>query len=335
MSTVTVQSVVNFASTQTGLMPLVGVGGFANEPAISIANDVLSELLAPPFAWKFNRKQMALFTTQQNQQDYQFAGATAWTANGGVSIDLASNNAIVESGNTVTVKTLGAHNFAVGATVFMTGNTVADYNSVFSTSPSAGSLWTGGWVITAVTATTFSFVHVTSGLANSGAPGITNCSWLESGSMVNMNDTASAQYIWYLDAVRTLQPSSRGAIPGRVCVVSDDGAGILTIRLQYLPGPQPFGITLIYQARPALLSSLSSTWAPFPDEYAFAYRQMFLALALRYANSPRSEVEYKKAQSAVLKSLGANDREQTDEFIVPAGGSIMGAQVGVTSGWPF
>lgn len=336
-STLTIQNVVDFTRTQTGLMPLVDVGGFTGQPALSLANDVLSELLSPPFAWKFNRVQMGILVTQQFQQDYRFAGATAWTSTGGASIGLAATPAITESGFVVTVNTLYAHNFTAGQTVFMTGNTVAAYNSTFSSTPS-GSNWGAGWVITTVpTPTSFTFTHASSGLANSGAAGITNCSWLESATMVNMNDTAAAQYVWYLEAVRTLQPSSRVTMATRVSVLSDDGAGTLTIRLKDLPGPQPLGITNIYQARPALLAALSGTWAPFPDEYAFVYRQMFLAHALRYANSPRSEVEYAKAQNNVLKALGANDRETSDEFVVPANGSLMGNGGGafVSNGWPY
>lgn len=337
LATLTVQQVIDFTRTQTGLMPLTGVGGFTNEPAVSLANDVLSELLSPPFAWKFNRQTMNIFVTQQFKQDYPFAGATAWTSTGGASIALVATPGISESGNTVTVNTLYAHNFTAGQTVFMNGNTVAAYNSTFSSTPS-GSSWGAGWVITTVpTSTSFTFLHASSGLANSGAAGITNCSWLESSTMVNMNDTASAQYVWFLEAVRTLQPSSQVAVPDRVNILSDDGNGVLTIRLRSLPGPQPLGVTNIFQARPGLITNLSSTWTPFPDEYAFVYRQMFLAHALRYANSPRSEVEYQKAQVGVLKALGANDRETSEEFVVPAGGSLMGNGGGAFTsyGWPF
>lgn len=318
-STLTLQSVINLARTHVELMPLVNVGGFSNEPAVSIAQDVLSELLSPPFAWKFNRVQMGLFVTQQYQQDYQFAGATAFTANGGVGIGLASANAITESTNTVTVNTLDPHNFNAGDTVFMTGNTVAAYNSTFTATPAAGSAWSGGWtILTTPTTKSFTFTHLSSGLANSGSAGITNCGWLESATMVNMNDASPKQRIWYLNAVRMLQVSSIVFFPNKVCVVSDDGAGILTIRLAGLPGPQPMGVTLIYQARPAVPTDLSSTWAPFPDEYAFVYRQMFLAHAYRYSNSSRSEIEYQKAQANIMKALGANDREASEEFITPA-----------------
>jgi hypothetical protein len=326
-TTITVQQVVNYASQHTELMPLIGVGGYSNEPALSIANDVLSELLAQPFPWKFNRKVAPILVTQQWKQDYKFAGASAFTQNGGAAIGLASANAITEASFTVTVNTIEPHNFSVGDTVFMTGNTVAAYNSTFSSKPS-GSSWTGGWTITATpTTTSFQFTHASSGLAASGAPGITDLGWLESATMVNMNDTSAAQYVWFLQAVRMLEPSNRQFLPDRVASIADDGAGTLTIRLRYLPGPQPMGVTLVYQQRPTLITSLSATWAPFPDENAYVYRQMFLAHAYRFANSARADLEYQKAMANVAKALGANDREQSEEFISPEG------SLGGTTSW--
>lgn len=317
-STITVQSVVNYASQHTELMPLIGVGGYTNEPALSIANDVLAELLAQPFPWKFNRKVAPVLVTQQWKQDYKFAGASAFTINGGAAIALASANGITESGTTATVNTIEPHNFNVGDTVYLTGCTVSGYNSVFTQTPS-GSSWSGGYTILTTPTTTSFTITATGGLGTSGAPGITDLGWLEYATMINMNDTSASPYVWYLTAVRTLEPANRQFQPDRVSVFSDDGAGTVTIRLRYLPGPQPMGITLAYQQRPTLITSLSSTWSPFPDEYAYVYRQMFLAHAYRFANSGRADTEYQKAMANVAKALGTNDREQSEEYIQPEG----------------
>lgn len=69
----TIQNVVDWARTHAKLIPIVGVGGFSNEPALSIANDVIQEILSPPFNWKFNRKEATTFDTVENQQDYTAA----------------------------------------------------------------------------------------------------------------------------------------------------------------------------------------------------------------------------------------------------------------------
>src|SRR6185312_11273150 len=107
-STRTLQQVVSMAQVHTELMPLDGVGGFTHEPALSLCNQVMQELLASPLAWKWNRKEMGMFVTALNKQDYLHAGAVAWTVNGGVGIALKTANGITTTGfpGTVTVNTL-------------------------------------------------------------------------------------------------------------------------------------------------------------------------------------------------------------------------------------
>jgi hypothetical protein len=330
-STITVQQVINYARQHVELMPVAGVSGFTNEPALSITNDVLSELLAQGIPWKFNRKTSPFLVTSNWKQDYKFAGATAWTMNGGAQIGLASANSITESGFVVTVNTLEPHGFNVGDTVYMAGNTVAAYNST-KTQNSSGTTWSGGWTILSVPSTTsFTFTHSSSGLANSGAPGITDLAWLENATMVNQNDTAASPYVWYVQAVRMLEPASRQYLPDRVCIFSDDGAGTITVRFRYIPGPQPLAVSFVYQVRPTLATDLTGNWSPFPDEYAYVYRQMFLAHAFRYVGSARADIEYQKAQTAIAKALGMNDREQSDEYVVPE--SSLGATTSWSAWW--
>lgn len=69
-STITLQSVVDWARTQTKMIPIIGVGGFSNEPALTICNNVIQEMLSPPYNWKFNRREAPSFITVDKQQDY-------------------------------------------------------------------------------------------------------------------------------------------------------------------------------------------------------------------------------------------------------------------------
>lgn len=320
-STITLQQVINLAATHTDLMPLSGVGGYTDEPALSLCNDALSELLIFPYDWKFNRIEMPMLVTAPNRQDYQFGGATAFTlgsTSSGVGIGLASNNAISETGTTVTVNTLEAHRFSVGDTVYMTGNTVSAYNSTFTDNGSSAT-WSGGWTITTVPNTTsFTFTHSQSGLATSGAPGITDFGWLSSGSMVEMNNNSSPQNIRQLDTVKELPLWGHVANPEQVCVLKDNGDGTLKIRFYQVPGTTIWGAKLVYQAKAPLKTALSNTWAPFPDEYSFVFRQALLYRMYRYLSSPRSEAEYQKLQQEIQRSLAGADREMTDVHVVPA-----------------
>lgn len=323
---INLQSVVNLCATHADLIPLAGVGGYTNEPALSLCNDVLSDLLAAPHAWKFNRKEMGLLVTATNKQDYIFAGAVAFTLGAtaqGWAIALASNSAITVTAGVVTVTTLENHRFAVGDTVYLNGvtmttGTASKYNSTFTDNGSS-SAWSNGWVITAVTSNTFSFA-ATSGQNNSdvgGAPGITDFGWCEDASMVQMTDTSSPQHVQPLTAYRELPVTSRVANPTKVSVIADNGDGTLKIRFVLVPGTVPWGAKLVYQKAAPVKVALTDNWAPFPDSYSAVYRQALLYRMWRYINSPRADAEYQKLQAAIGKAQGSDDSEQTSVQIIP------------------
>lgn len=72
-STITLQDVALWATTFTKLIPIVGVGGYQDEPALSICNNVIQEMLSEPYNWKFNSKVAQPFLTDGtlNTQDYK------------------------------------------------------------------------------------------------------------------------------------------------------------------------------------------------------------------------------------------------------------------------
>jgi hypothetical protein len=316
--TVTLQSVVNLASTHVDLMPLANVGGYIQEPALSLSNDTLQELLAQPYDWKFNSHTTNQLVTQSARQDYLFAGASAFIPGiGGVSIGLADGGAITEdASNNVTVKCLQPHNFTVGQTVFMTGNTLAAYNSSYLQTPEQ-SIWTGGWAITAVPDPyTFVFVHAQASLDPSGAAGIRDCSWLESAIMYDTSDTNAAPTTWEVSAVKSLKKSNHYGRPQKIALISQSN-GVLSLRLTHIPRNPVWAITINYQKKAPLKTDLSQTWSPFPDEFGFVYRQMFLARSYRYLNHRRADAEEARALAMIAKALGKDDVEQSDQYVTP------------------
>lgn len=76
-STRTIQDVARWAGTFTKLQPIIGVGGYQAEPALTIGNNVLQEMITAPFNWPFNSVDAPPFLTTyctdnscQNVQDY-------------------------------------------------------------------------------------------------------------------------------------------------------------------------------------------------------------------------------------------------------------------------
>lgn len=337
-SNLTIQSVLNFASTHTDLLPLANVGGYSNEPGLSIANDALSDLISDPNDWVFNRVEMPSLFTCQNKQDYLFAGACAFSLSvspGGVNqgtpsmgwaIDLASNNAVTVAAGVVTINTLEAHRFVIGQTVYLTGlialagnaATAANYNSTFTDNGSI-SQWNGGYVITAVGAKSFSFAAIT-GQNNGdvlGAPGVTDFGYATSASMQEVNNNSSPPNQYPLTVRRELPVISRVANPEKVAVIADLGTGVLKIRLHMAPGLTVFAVNIVYQARAPIKTSLGQSWAPFPDNYAAVIRQAVLYRAYRYLNDPKADKEYAKLEAEIAKIHGSDNATSTDVSLQP------------------
>lgn len=339
-STITLQSTINFASTHADLLPLSGVGGYTSEPALSLCNDTISDLVSSPNDWKFNRVEMPMLVTCPNRLDQQFGGACAFSLGStsqGWGIALAANNGITVSGGVVTVTFLENHRFAVGDTIYMIGNiatvgTASAYNSTF-TDNGTNSSWSNGWVITAITAQTVTFA-ATAGQNNSdvaGAPGITNFGYATSASLQEMNNTASPPNLQPCTVYRELPHVSRVANPDSVCVLVDNGDGTLKIRYGFAPGSTTWGVQLVYQAKAPLKVALTDTWAPFPDNYSVVYRQALLYRMYRYLNDPKADNEFKKLQQEIMKVQGADDAETTDVHVQPE--SLMDVNYGGAHDW--
>jgi hypothetical protein len=82
-STISLQNVIDDASTFADIAPVTSVGGFSDQPALRIANRVMTTMLAQTFNWKFNRFQVPPFVTISWQQDYATVNLTTlgWIEN--------------------------------------------------------------------------------------------------------------------------------------------------------------------------------------------------------------------------------------------------------------
>lgn len=70
-STIRLQTIMDQVSAIGDLNPMFNnTGGFADEPAITIANDVMSELISVRFPWKWNQIKIPPFPVNTYQQDY-------------------------------------------------------------------------------------------------------------------------------------------------------------------------------------------------------------------------------------------------------------------------
>lgn len=305
-STITLQNIVDYGRTQTRLIPIVGVGGLGQEPALSLCNDTLQEVLSSPYAWRFNRASIPPFTTVNYQQDYIVTGATAATpgAAGGIFPVKMSPLGASESGTTVTINTTYAHTIAVGNVVTITGMADPSYNGTFTCT-------------TVPNSTSFTFTHTLSNLGPSGASGITNINWVERCVLEDFANTSNVKPRHNIEVVATLTIESIIQPPFKVSFETQQDDGSVTFRFWPVPSSQIWTAYLDYQVKPPIKTSLGNTWAPWPDELGYVLRQGFLSRALVFAEDPRAQQELQKFEMLLAKALGIKDQEMRSESFFP------------------
>ncbi len=225
-STITLQQTVDWARTFTRLIPIVGVGGFTNEPALTICNRVIQEILAPSFNWKFNRKSAPAFDTVNEQQEYTLAG-------------------------------------------------------------------------------------------------VTDIGWLERCIAEHKESSAVVKPKIEIECVYSLPKTHIIDNPQKIALDRESGPDSF-VRLWPVPGTTIWTVQLEYQAKPPRKTSLTSTWAPIPDDLSYVYEQGFLAMALQHADDARAEQEYRKFQLLILRALQSKDTEQRNERFIPTRSIMIG-----------
>ena len=73
-STTTIQSIFDFIASAGEVNPIIPAGGFSTNTATTIASDVMKDMIAARFNWKFNRAKSPLFVTNSWERDYAIIG---------------------------------------------------------------------------------------------------------------------------------------------------------------------------------------------------------------------------------------------------------------------
>lgn len=78
-STTSIQSIVDYVSSMGELVPVLPAGGYSVQTALTMATDVMAELISQRFNFKWNREKILPFYTNSWQQDYAGLSST-WPA---------------------------------------------------------------------------------------------------------------------------------------------------------------------------------------------------------------------------------------------------------------
>jgi hypothetical protein len=343
-STIRLQEVVDDAWTLGDVAPALSTGGSSMAPALSIANDAMAAMInggniGQPYNWKWNRYNIPPFPTISLQQDYFIPNLvnlgwleSAWAVNINQTsipkqkfqLEVHKDLQVTNDQQTYTGKISWLPNSMLitgtwgaapqGPTAgFPSGQTtVAGPNQSGQQNPGPGVIYTNplGVLITPQNATTCItdpngnlWVLTTFGTCGSSAP-----AW-----------NATPTY-----------PTFRN--PGVAASTVDDGTCVWTainpvgqgIRLNPIP-PQS-GIVWLIQAvgqiRAPRFNNLKQLLNPIPDDFEWAFKQLFFAQCYRRNPDPKVRARFPQEQQLALEALDKAvrqaDRELDDFGFVPS-----------------
>lgn len=333
-STITLQSIVDYAKTITELNPVLSTGGFSQQPALTIANDVIAAMLAQPFNWKWNNFRLPVMYTNSWQQDYALLNVNnlAWletgiildinsTADPKPRYDLETNRFLPETmiiyGRPGQVSWVYNHELIYG----IWGG--ANSGEGTPQNPTAKSLY--GPLIGAgvLNQPVNPFYQIQDPNGNFwtlvGTP-----NFFSTGCTLGATQPAWPTTIQY----PTL------AQPNITATTIADGTGLWTALnpngygLRIFPMPNQQGVvwqTRVWgQKRPPQFTSLSQTLDPIPDDYAPYFRRGFVAYTYMHAKDKQVLAKFQIQQKLWMDSLAtairSGDRERDNTGIYPSEG---------------
>lgn len=319
-STITIQNIVDTTSTIGDLTPVFNAGGYSDQPALNIANAVMTEMLSARFNWKFNRIIVPPFYTISWQQDYASVNlATVGWLEHAVMVDI-NNTALPKPIYwPECVRDLERTSFQFGR---------PDKVCWLPNDQLVQDVWPGVGVT------------YTNPLGAVQTPTNKN---------TNIRDANNNILILTTYGV-TGGVAPLAAVNAAAGVVVNDGTCVWTVadpkaqgfRLSPLPPQQGvvYQAYIIAQARPVRITTLAQTLEPIPDDYAKYFEDGFIAYCHRHSTAPIVRNRFAQMReewlNAMVAARGQGDRERDSAGFVPER-SIMQDNVALPAGpsWPF
>lgn len=321
-STFTVQNLIDYARVYDFCIPTVGVAGYDDEPALSFANDIMQKIIAKNNPWKWNSYPTPVFYSQPYQQDYPTsisANTIGWLESAtftDINNPAGTPQYFIKPPLQCVARLLPTYVVGIPSEICW----IMNQNAQTGTWPGPGMLYLnplisqgggpGNNPLTAITDTNGNIQVVTT----YGTTGSTEPTW----------PAAEAQ------AGTTTQDGSV------VWTVQDPNGIAFRVNMLATYGSNVWQFNVTYQQKAPLITSLTDTFAPIPDDLQYLIKQGFLAFCYKKSDKATFQTEYAQWLADIQQALEQTDREAQTFGIYPAdslqntgGGSGVG-----TYGYP-
>jgi hypothetical protein len=338
-STIVLQDVVNYVRTFPDLEPVVTAGGFTQEPALTIANDVMQRFLAQNMDWKFNRANVPSILTVALQQDYVTTVTDLGWLEQGWRLDINNTTHPKPIFMMETVRDLAQTSYQANPfNISWVPNRLAIQGKWKA---STAYLCGYGQAATPVSPIqqfidangNYLYINSSTLNLNLNTPGYNEAGFVA--PTVPYGTSGLVQPVLPINSV-----AGTTVVDGTVTWTVADPDGI-AIRLAPMPATSSLAwlITPVYQKKPPILTSLQNTLTPIPDEFAYLFRQGFLAFVHQHAGTKQAMNAYSQWEEALMIALRSVDREREDASFYPSqgltGGSPYRYGMPIGPAWPF
>lgn len=334
-STITLQAIMDGVSAIGDLNPVFNnTGGFADEPALTIANDVMSEFISVRFPWKWNRIKIPPFPLTSYQQDYAMnLTGIGWVENGR-RVDINNSTVPPPDAPVYAVRDL-EESSALGGWPFQY---CWQYNRLLEQH-----LWPGPGVV---------YIYpVGINLPNPQNP-YTNILDMY-GNILVLVEWGTTGLVEPFATYPPLDPTDPNSppdfsaditgqlIPDGTCiweVVSPDAQGI-----RVRPRPPQTGnvwlMRLYAQKKAPYFTTMQQKLDPIPDDHSKWFRDGCVAYAHRYSTNPTVKGRFEQMKADWINAVDAaarqNDREDESKGFFPDRGVMAPLQSWDTGPIPF
>lgn len=329
-NSIPLQKIANFMRTYPELTPILGVGGYSQEPILTLANDVIQKIFAQGMNWKFNRAYVPPFLTVALQQDYLTQVTNLGWMESCYRVDINNN---VNNGNRAAKP---VYPVEVGR----------DLIPVAGAGTPVGISWLpnslarlGTWQPLTAYGCGYGqaqtpntpiqqFMDVNGNLLyiDSTVLGIDDTSPGYNGTPITL--PANSPY----GTSGSTQPELDPLSPAGTTV--QDGSVIWTVadpngfamRLSPLPAQSAICwlIHPVIQNVPPVFNTLQDVIAPLPNDMSYLFRDGLRALLYDHAGSPKALASYQKWEETLMTALRASDREADEAIFYPSNGLMSG-----------
>lgn len=325
-STVKISDIVGHGKSYPDIAPVIqmAAGGSSLQPSLSICNDVMTELIAQVFNWKWNRFKIPVFYTNSWQQDYAMNVVNLGWLENGVMLDINNTSLPKPIWPLEVVKDLPmtSAQYGIPGQVCWFPNDQLQY-----------SIW----------AASTTFTNPIGVVTNGPANPITQIQdpngnfWI----VTTYGTTGTVQPTW----PTTLAYPTQNA-PTTVATTVSDGSVVWTainpkgqgIRCNPIP-PQTgvvYQFNLFAQYRPfafsnGLFTSFGQSLEPIPDDFIKYFKDGFVALAYSHSSDKgvrgKFQDQYSMWKASLMTAKTQGDRERDNYGFYPAN-SLLGNPYG-------